>query len=218
MKNIQPLVYEFSLEDIKKIARECRKKVFGVNDIDQPFKLDFTTKKMKEYGLKLAREHNLNIKYFYPGKGHSLYVRSRHDFIVSINDFASPQKENRQLAHELGHIILHLPDSFNETKPEVEVKLDCYGSEWNNFIENYPLAFQRFGSGDIEWQAKRFARELLMPEESLDRFMKKHNNWDFACGHYDIDSYYMWDIVRPEFEEKEKRRIKEEKSKWQIYF
>lgn len=91
--------------------------------------------------------------------GGSMIARKDKSFVIYLSPFTSVLRDNFTIAHELGHLHLHVPLFLKENPDKKEVRVN------------------RFGNDKPELQANRFAAALLMPE---DKFMKvaKQNNWN----------------------------------------
>lgn len=85
--------------------------------------------------------------------GGSLYVKPDKSFELYLSPNTSPIRDNFTIAHELGHLLLHVDKELKEA-----------------------VTFNRFGSDRYEWQANRFAAAFLMPLDSFINICKKFNN------------------------------------------
>lgn len=74
---------------------------------------------------------------------------------IGVNIFHHPRRQKFTIAHELAHFIMHARD-------QVE-------------FEDRAL-FKRQDSNPMEWEANRFAGELLMPESEFRKFAKSQSN------------------------------------------
>lgn len=75
---------------------------------------------------------------------------NNNSFLIEISKNQSEQRKNFTIAHELGHLFLHMGYGTDE-------------DVWKNQKEE--VAFQRFGTSEQEYQANEFAADLLMPRE-----------------------------------------------------
>ncbi len=80
--------------------------------------------------------------------------KSGNSFIIEYRPNTVKRRDNFTLAHELGHLFLHLHYMTNDWG---KIDLD----EYNEVI------FTRYGSGSIEREANSFAGSFLMPEEEF---------------------------------------------------
>ena len=76
-----------------------------------------------------------------------LYMIIEDHKIIVCNSFLVPESQNVILAHELGHAVMH--EGMNMF-----------------FIQDHTL----FPSGKFEYQANRFAAELLIPDQLLRKY------------------------------------------------
>lgn len=84
--------------------------------------------------------------------------RDNESFIISVDNSKPENRQRFSLAHELGHLFIHMK------------RLD--ENYWkNNVIED--SAYFRYGRGIEESEANEFAGAFLMPE---DEFMKLYYN------------------------------------------
>ncbi|MBF0138544.1 MAG: ImmA/IrrE family metallo-endopeptidase [Magnetococcus sp. DMHC-1] len=69
------------------------------------------------------------------------------DFIIYLPPFTGILRDNFTIAHEIGHLQLHVPEYFKQHPDSDRVRVN------------------RFGNDKPELQANRFAAALLMPAE-----------------------------------------------------
>ena len=82
------------------------------------------------------------------------------NFSITLNteNYASPEREKFTLAHELGHLFIHMGFATND-------------SLWNGFIDNFnDTIYNRKGYSEQEYEAHEFAAALLMPEDEFEEF------------------------------------------------
>lgn len=80
----------------------------------------------------------------------SLIARSRNDFTIYLSPFTSLLRDRFTIAHELGHLFLHLENS-REGNPSASMYATRYVDEKNEEAMR------------AEWEANWFAAALLMP-------------------------------------------------------
>lgn len=86
-------------------------------------------------------------------------IRKQDDgFIIFVSPFQSAERRTFIIAHELGHLFLHMGYLTN-----VEL--------WERQDENI---YHRFGSPEKEYQANEFAAALLMPKKNYKEIMDKN--------------------------------------------
>lgn len=79
-------------------------------------------------------------------------------FRIEYSPFQSDVRKNFSIAHELGHLFLHMLYLIDN-------------ESWNNLPVG--ASYKRLGSNEMESQANEFAAELLMPREIyLDELSK----------------------------------------------
>lgn len=79
-------------------------------------------------------------------------------FIIYVSPFQSPVRRKYSIAHELGHLFLHMGYKIN--------------SELWNKQEN--ATYYRAGSPLLEYQAYEFASALLMPKKLYKEIMDQY--------------------------------------------
>lgn len=77
------------------------------------------------------------------------------DFIITVSPNQSKQRMRFTIAHELGHLFLHMG----------------FPSETSEKLEMY-----RIGASEQEYQANEFAACLLMPEKKFIKTVMQHSN------------------------------------------
>ncbi len=80
-------------------------------------------------------------------------------FTIYLSPFTGMLRDNFTIAHELGHLQLHVPEYFSQNPGKNEVRVN------------------RFGNDKPELQANRFAAALLMPAESF-RVFGRQTKWN----------------------------------------
>ncbi|MBR0429701.1 MAG: ImmA/IrrE family metallo-endopeptidase [Lachnospiraceae bacterium] len=88
-----------------------------------------------------------------------VYKTQDASFVIEISPTQSFERRNFTIAHELGHLFLHMGYL---TSPKT----------WECFPENVP--FERKGNSEEEYQANEFAAALLMPKNI---FIQKVNEY-----------------------------------------
>lgn len=81
-------------------------------------------------------------------------------FVIAISPFQNEKREAFTIAHELGHLFLHMG----------------FMTDKDLWKQQDQTVYRRFGTSEQEYQANEFAASLLMPEmqykQVLDRFTK----------------------------------------------
>jgi Zn-dependent peptidase ImmA (M78 family) len=82
-------------------------------------------------------------------------------FKITLNITDSPKRKNFTLAHELGHLFLHMGYLLDMEK-------------WNSIDEYIDSPYYRMGYSEEEYEANHFAGSLLMPENEYHHFVKEN--------------------------------------------
>ena len=88
-------------------------------------------------------------------------------FRIAISPFQSPGRRTFTIAHELGHLFLHMGFRTNLSLWEAQNK----------------KVFRRFGSSEQEYQANEFAAALLMPKDKYKEVLFEN----CVDGHVDME-------------------------------
>ncbi|MYL39056.1 ImmA/IrrE family metallo-endopeptidase [Halobacillus litoralis] len=93
-----------------------------------------------------------------------------YKFTIYLNPDTLNEKRRRfSIAHELGHLFLHMGYLIDENK-------------WNNITKYEDSVYYRFGHNEEEYEANEFAASLLMPEEEFKEVARQH----YSKGYYSI--------------------------------
>lgn len=84
-------------------------------------------------------------------------------FVIRVSHFQSETRRRFTIAHEIGHLFLHMGYIIDEEK-------------WNKIEIGVPLFFRR-GSSTIEYEANEFAAALLMPRQEYKIVLESN-----TCG------------------------------------
>ena len=82
-------------------------------------------------------------------------------FEICVSSKCSLERRNFTVAHEIGHLFLHMG---YRTNPEL----------WNSVSDD--LVYNRSGQSDEEYQANSFAAAFLMPENTFVEVLKRNSN------------------------------------------
>jgi Zn-dependent peptidase ImmA (M78 family) len=104
------------------------------------------------------------------GADASIWKDSEKHFVIKLDEpQPSSTRERFSIAHELGHLFLHMG----------------YKSElWEKQPIGEEYDFKRLGSSTLEHEANQFAAELLMPKQEFINVCHKNYNEDEE--HYDL--------------------------------
>lgn len=86
---------------------------------------------------------------------------SAGSFEICVSSKCSLERRNFTVAHEIGHLFLHMG---YRTNPEL----------WKSVSND--LVYNRFGHSDEEYQANEFAAAFLMPEDVFVDALKRNSN------------------------------------------
>ncbi len=87
-----------------------------------------------------------------------------NSFEITVSPFQSYERRNFTVAHELGHLFLHMGFKTNQK---------LWDSQNN-------VAYYRNGFSDLEYQSNEFAAALLMPEDEYKEIMDKFTEGDLV--------------------------------------
>lgn len=104
--------------------------------------------------------------------GGSILATSLHEFTVHVSELTSSKRDRFTIAHELGHLILHLPQ-VKKAHPES-------GMRATRHVDNSDKDLQR-----AEWEANWFAAELLMPKNAFRPFCES-NGFEKAATVFNV--------------------------------
>uniref|UniRef100_UPI003AB21698 ImmA/IrrE family metallo-endopeptidase n=1 Tax=Anaerostipes caccae TaxID=105841 RepID=UPI003AB21698 len=79
-------------------------------------------------------------------------------FVIEVSPFQTVERRNFTVAHEIGHLFLHMGFMTNE-------------SRWNS---QKNITYYRNGNLESEYQSNEFAAAFLMPEDEYERIMDKN--------------------------------------------
>lgn len=82
-------------------------------------------------------------------------------FRISYNKEHSLQRSGFTIAHELGHLFLHMGYIIDPEK-------------WDSINEDYDSSKYRQGYSEEEYEANQFAGAFLMPKAEYEQFVMKH--------------------------------------------
>ncbi len=101
-------------------------------------------------------------------------IRKQGDgFVIFVSPFQSIERKNFTIAHELGHLFLHMGYMIDSEL-------------WEQQNETY----YRSGDSLKEYQANEFAAALLMPEKQYKKIMDQYTIEDNVVETSKIASYF----------------------------
>lgn len=89
--------------------------------------------------------------------GGAIVARSANDFTIFLSNLTAPIRDRFTIAHELGHLFLHLP-AILQNDPDAVMRA-------TRLVDQNNKDQQR-----AEWEANWFAAGLLMPESAMRRY------------------------------------------------
>ncbi len=106
-------------------------------------------------------------------EGGSILAKTYNDFIIYLSDLTSPKRDRFTIAHELGHLMLHLS--------EVKKKHgDGVGMRATRWVDDTDDDQRR-----AEWEANWFAAEFLMPRQDFRKVVDAHGV-DYAASLFNV--------------------------------
>lgn len=101
-------------------------------------------------------EDSIDIDYMSDGS-----IRKQDNgFVIYVSPFQSAERRKFTIAHELGHLFLHMGYKINSDL-------------WNN---QKNATYYRTGDSIMEYQANEFAAALLMPKKAYKEIMDQYTN------------------------------------------
>ncbi len=137
--------------EIRELINAMAYTVKEIYEIDTPISnIDSVVKKM---GGEVLEDSSLDR--FSDGRIKKI---SENSFEIRVSPFQSEERRNFTIAHELGHLFLHMGFQTDET-------------QWRN-QDN--IAYYRNGNSNTEYQSNEFAAAFLMPEKDYKQIMDKY--------------------------------------------
>lgn len=140
---------------------ERRKEIWNIAEIViNAFRIDIPIKNIDEVVRKMGgtiKEELITDKL-----SDGYISKNGEGFIIVLSPNQSPIRRTFTIAHELGHLFLHLNYSNRE--------------EWEKVNEN--LIYNRFGNSEQEYEANEFAASLLMPKDKYKEVMDSNTDPD----------------------------------------
>ncbi len=141
-----------------------------MNDITRRYINDLAEKVIEVYGITIPIENIFDVVTKIGGRieekigfddlyDGTISKEETNNFVIAISRYQSNQRKTFTIAHELGHLFLHM--GFRTDK-----------QIWEN--QNY--VYRRFGSSEQEYQANEFAAALLMPRDKYKEVLDENTN------------------------------------------
>lgn len=104
---------------------------------------------------------NSSIGEFSDGK---IRKTGEDSFTIEVSPFQTEERKNFTIAHELGHLFLHMGFQTNEQKWQKQDNVSYY----------------RNGNSELEYQSNEFAAAFLMPRVKYKEIMEQNTEGDFV--------------------------------------
>lgn len=138
---------------IRELINDMTQEIIRIYKIDIPiYDIDRVVNIMEGEVIE-----NPSIDSFSDGK---VMKTGSNSFRIEVSPFQTRERRNFTIAHELGHLFLHMGFQTNE-----EI--------WNQ--QGY-ISYYRNGNSELEYQANEFAAALLMPKNEYIRIMYENTN------------------------------------------
>ncbi|MEI0748604.1 ImmA/IrrE family metallo-endopeptidase [Brachyspira pulli] len=151
--------YELSLIDNKayKLHKELKQEI--------PIKTFYTL--IESLGGKLEKSDLIEDAHI---------EKYNNNFIIRVNKNNSDLRNNFSIAHEIGHLILHMGYNPKEKKFE------------KDFEDN--KIYYRYGNSREEYEANEFAGAFLMPESKFIEIVNNSTNNEKSCIINKVSRYF----------------------------
>lgn len=137
--------------EIKSLINEMAQEVIWLYDINIPITdIDVVVERM---GGRIIEKPSING--FLDGK---IKKTGPNSFSIEVSPFQTEERRNFTIAHELGHLFLHMGFKNNVDK-------------WR---EQDSTPYYRNGNSESEYQANEFAAAFLMPQAQYKTIMDKY--------------------------------------------
>jgi len=147
---MDPIPSRLNKASVEQIASFVAKKLdFSIGDPIEPI--------VEELGGKIKIGWNHSDE----KDGGSIIASALDDFVIHISELTSSRRDRFTIAHELGHLILHLRE-IHKDAPDAIMRA-------TRSIDDTDEDQQR-----AEWEANWFAAELLMPRKKFKKVVEKH--------------------------------------------
>lgn len=137
--------------EIKNIINEMADAVRRAYSIDGPIKN--ITMVVKNMGGKIVED--ASIDGFSDGR---IKKVSNTSFEITVSPYQSEERKNFTIAHELGHLFLHMG----------------YKTDRKKWKAQDNVAYYRNGDSELEYQANEFAAAFLMPQDEYKEVMDRN--------------------------------------------
>lgn len=140
-------------------------------DILNKYKIDIPIKDINEVVNKLGGKVETDVSLF--DKDGSVQ-KLGEGFVIFVSPHQSKQRMNFTIAHELGHLFLHMGYKTNSDRWQQQDNTTYY----------------RSGDSQSEYQANEFAAAFLMPRKQYKDIMDKNTNDNNIVNTLEIAEYF----------------------------
>ena len=137
---------------IRQLINEMAQEVIRIYDIFIP--IQNIDEVVKNIGGEVIE--NPELDYFSDGK---IRKEGKRSFVIEISPGQTLERRNFTIAHELGHLFLHMG-------------FDTDDRIWNS---QQSVVYYRAGCTDLEYQSNEFAAALLMPKDLFIKELYKNS-------------------------------------------
>lgn len=100
---------------------------------------------------------NPNMDSFSDGR---IRKEGQNEFVIEVSPFQTQERKNFTIAHELGHLFLHMGFDTNKEKWDSQDNVQYY----------------RSGASELEYQSNEFAAAFLMPEAKYKEILERNTD------------------------------------------
>lgn len=138
-------------DELKKLINELAQVIITIYKIKIPITdIDEVVKKI---GGEIREDPALNN--FSSGK---IRKKGPDSFEITVSPYQTQERRNFTIAHELGHLFLHMGFQSNQ-------------DIWN---EQNNISYYRSGSSEQEYQSNEFAAAFLMPQNEYKKILDEN--------------------------------------------
>lgn len=142
---------------LKQLINDMADTIRSIFQVKGP--IDEIDKVVKKMGGRVVEDSSIDG--FSDGR---IRKEGKDSFVIEISPFQSKERRNFTIAHELGHLFLHMGFMTN---PEI----------WES-PDN--VTYYRNGSSELEYQANEFAAAFLMPKRDYELRLYQCLQGDFV--------------------------------------
>jgi Zn-dependent peptidase ImmA (M78 family) len=146
-------------KEINKLANNIR----SILELEPPVDVEKAVKLLKGKIIEQELEYGMEAKIVKNINGND------PAFFIYINPETNERRKRFSIAHELGHLFLHMGYLIDEDK-------------WNQIDDYTDSVYYRFGHHEEEYEAHEFAASFLMPEKYFRKIAKEN----YSEGYYHI--------------------------------